>query len=55
VEKLLGIDVPEDQADLVVTRGEDILDFGSKVLAVISPRDQAVHLFEDTMTIPNLL
>jgi hypothetical protein len=55
VEKLLGIDVQEDQADLVVTQGDDLLGFGSRVLAVISPRDQAVHLFEDTMTIPNLL
>lgn len=55
VEKLLGIDVQENQADLVVTQGEDLLEFGSRVLAVISPRGQAVHLFEDTMTIPNLL
>lgn len=54
VEKLLGIDVQEDEADLVVTQGGDLLGFGSRVLAVISPRNQAIHFFEDTMTIPNL-
>ncbi|KAF8806405.1 carbohydrate esterase family 9 protein [Phlegmacium glaucopus] len=55
IEKLLGVEVPEDQVDLVATRGDDLLGFGSRVLAVISPREQAVHLFEDTMSIPNLL
>ena len=55
IEKLLGVTVQEDQVDLVATRGDDILGFGSRVMAVISPREQAVHLFEDTMTIPNLL
>lgn len=55
LEKLLGVEVQDDQVDLVATRGDDLLGFGSRVLVVISPRDQAVQLFEDTISIPNLL
>jgi hypothetical protein len=53
IEKLLGVEVQEDQVDLVATKGGDILEFGSRVLAVISQRDPAIYLFEDT--VPNLL
>ena len=38
-----------------MTQGVDLLVFGSRVLAAIPPRDGAVHLFEDIITIPNLL
>ncbi|KAH8080277.1 carbohydrate esterase family 9 protein [Cristinia sonorae] len=45
LEKLLGREV-QDYAmdDLVVTEGGDLLDFGSKVIAVISPRRKLVDL-----------
>jgi len=45
VEKLLGGRVEaEDARDMVVTAGGDILDFGSKVVAVVSPRRKVVEL-----------
>ncbi|KAJ6630996.1 carbohydrate esterase family 9 protein [Mycena sp. CBHHK59/15] len=36
--------VKEDQDDMVATWGGDLLDFGSKVVAVLSPRRGLVHL-----------
>ena len=47
VEKLLGGRVeaePEDARDMVVTAGGDILDFESKVIAVVSSRRKVVDL-----------
>lgn len=45
VEKLLGGKVEiEDQYELVATEGGDLLDFSSKVRAVISPRRGFVDL-----------
>ncbi|KXN85384.1 hypothetical protein AN958_11484 [Leucoagaricus sp. SymC.cos] len=37
IEKLLGVDRSPSRMDLVATRGGDLLDFGSEVIAVISP------------------
>ena len=42
LEKLLGIHAPND--DLVATTGGDLLDFTSKVAAVISPRRGLVDI-----------
>ena len=45
VEKLLGSEVKDYTLDdLVVTEGGDLLEFGSKVVAVISPRRGLVDL-----------
>lgn len=45
VEKLLGGKVkPAETYDFVATEGGDLLDFGSKVRAVISPRRGVVDL-----------
>lgn len=45
VEKLLGGDVEtESLSDMVVTRGGDLLDFESKVIAVISQRTKSVQI-----------
>ncbi|KDR75826.1 hypothetical protein GALMADRAFT_69126 [Galerina marginata CBS 339.88] len=46
VLKLLGVDVEDAAIDLVATRGGDLLSFESKVAAILSPRQQVVHLFE---------
>ncbi|KAF8633283.1 hypothetical protein AX17_004458 [Amanita inopinata Kibby_2008] len=40
--RLLG--VQSEGTDLVVTRGGDLLEFGSQVIGVISPRRQMLHL-----------
>ncbi|KAI0374139.1 composite domain of metallo-dependent hydrolase [Pilatotrama ljubarskyi] len=45
VEKLLGLDVDPEERDLVATVGGDLLDFEGKVVAVISPRQEAVDIF----------
>lgn len=48
VEKLLGGQVePEDAHEMVVTEGGDLLDFESKVIAIISPRRKVVDLLRD--------
>lgn len=46
VEKLLGgkVEAASEAAELVATEGGDLLDFGSKVRAVISPRRGCVDL-----------
>lgn len=45
VEKLLGGKVEaENVHEMVVTEGGDLMDFESKVIAVISPRRRAVDL-----------
>ena len=45
VEKLLGSKTEAfAQGDLVATQGGDLLDFGAKVVAVISPRRGLVDL-----------
>lgn len=46
VEKLLGADIEDDYADLVATRGGDLLEMSSKVVAVISPARQLVHIMD---------
>ncbi|KAG6891468.1 hypothetical protein C0992_006199 [Termitomyces sp. T32_za158] len=38
VQRLLGVEVDAAKVDLVVTRGGDLLDLDSKVVAVVSPR-----------------
>lgn len=45
IESLLGVHTTEGDADLVATRGGDILSFESKVVAVVSPRRDSVDLF----------
>lgn len=45
IEKLLGVEVQSDVADLVVTSGGDLLTFESKVMGIISPRRGVVDLF----------
>lgn len=44
LEKLLGAEVEEGYADLVATKGGDLLEMSSKVVAVISPARKLVHL-----------
>ena len=45
IEKLLGGKVEAAAVqDLVATEGGDLLDFGSKVVAVLSPRRGSVNL-----------
>ncbi|KAH8116643.1 composite domain of metallo-dependent hydrolase [Phellopilus nigrolimitatus] len=45
LEKLLGLEVDADLADLVATEAGDMFDFESKVVGVISPRRSVVDLF----------
>jgi len=44
LEKLLGVEVPGKDADVVAYRGGDVFNFGSKVVAVVSPRRSSVDL-----------
>lgn len=44
VQKLLGVEV--DDGDLVATRGGELLDVQSKVVAVISPRGESLYVIE---------
>jgi len=46
VQKLLGVEIREEDADLVVTRGGELLDVHSKVIAVLSPRRRMLHFLE---------
>ncbi|THH04772.1 hypothetical protein EW145_g5277 [Phellinidium pouzarii] len=45
LEKLLGVNVESELADLVATEGGDLFDFESKVVGVISPKNGAVDIF----------
>jgi hypothetical protein len=45
LEKVLGAEVGVESADLVATRGGDLLDMSSQVVAVISPSRDIVDLF----------
>ena len=45
LEKLLGLEVQAELADLVAMEAGDILDFESKSVGVISPRKGIVDLF----------
>lgn len=45
VEKLLGLGLDAREQDLVATVGGDLLNFAGKVVAVISPRQEAVDIF----------
>ncbi|KAF8973201.1 carbohydrate esterase family 9 protein [Flammula alnicola] len=47
VLKLLGVHIEDTKIDLVATRGGDLLNFESKVAAILSRRQQATHLFTD--------
>ena len=44
LEKLLGVEVHVNGADVVAYRGGDVFDMSSKVTAVISPRHSSVDL-----------
>jgi len=48
VDKLLGVDRSPERMDLVATRGGDLLDFGSEVVAVISPASELVNIFRES-------
>lgn len=41
----LGVDSDAMQSDIIATRGGDLLDFESKVVAVLSPRQDQLHIF----------
>ncbi|THH01236.1 hypothetical protein EW145_g6949 [Phellinidium pouzarii] len=45
LEKLLGLEVAAEQADLVATEAGDMFDLRSKIVGVISPRKNVVDLF----------
>lgn len=45
LEKLLGVSMQAEDADLIATMGGDILDPGSKVVSVLSARSGRVDLF----------
>ena len=45
VERLLGVDGDASRGDLVATRSSGLLEFGSKVVAVISPKRGVTDLF----------
>lgn len=47
IEKLLGVSRSPERMDLVATRGGDLLNFGSEVVAVISPASELVNLFRE--------
>ncbi|KJA29058.1 hypothetical protein HYPSUDRAFT_211640 [Hypholoma sublateritium FD-334 SS-4] len=44
VMKLLGVDVDDNEIDLVASRGGDFASFDSKVVAILSPSTKRVHL-----------
>ena len=45
LEKLLGVTAYDDQADIVVTAGGDLLELQSKVVGVLSARRGVVEFF----------
>ena len=45
LEKLLGLEVEAETADMIAIEGGDISDFESKVVGVLSPRRSVVDLF----------
>jgi len=45
LEELLGVRSSAESYDLVAYRGGDVLEFGSKAVAVVSPLREAVELF----------
>lgn len=44
LQRLLGVEVNDGEMDLVATRGGDLLELSSKVVAVISPLRKSVDL-----------
>ncbi|KAH6910348.1 amidohydrolase [Coprinopsis sp. MPI-PUGE-AT-0042] len=44
IETLLGVERDPDTVDLVATKGGDLLDFHSKVVAIVSPIGKGVYL-----------
>ncbi|GLB37491.1 putative amidohydrolase family protein [Lyophyllum shimeji] len=46
VQKLLGVEIPAEEEDLVVTRGGELLDVHSKVIGVLSPRQGTLQVLE---------
>lgn len=46
LQKLLGAEVSSEEMDLVATRGGDLLELSSKVVAVISPTRGSVNLVD---------
>lgn len=45
LEKLLGLELEAEHADLVAVQGGDLFDFESKVVGILSPRRDVVDLF----------
>ena len=46
LQKLLGAEVKSEEIDLVATRGGDLLELRSKVVAVISPSQKLVNFVD---------
>lgn len=46
LQKLLGAEVSSEDMDLVATRGGDLLEWSSKVVAVISPLQNSVNFMD---------
>ena len=49
VEKLLGAEVRGEDRDFVATRGGDLLETSSRVVAVISPSRKLVDLWSELL------
>jgi hypothetical protein len=45
--KLLGVEVDDAKVDLVASRGADPFGFDSKVVSVLSPRQNSIHIFQE--------
>ena len=46
LQRLLGAEVNGEEMDLVATRGGDLLELNSKVVAVISPSQKLVNFMD---------
>jgi hypothetical protein len=44
LEKVLGAEMEAEKADLVATRGGDLLNMGSQIVAIISPSREIVDI-----------
>lgn len=44
--KLLGVELDDAKVDLVASRGVDPFGFDSKVVSVLSPKQNSIHVFQ---------
>lgn len=47
VLKLLGVEIDEMKVDMVATRGGDLLSLDGKVVAILSPAQGSIQLFDE--------